>query len=431
MNKGVWLYSKVILSSRQKLMIGAVLCVCVISFVYASLALEFFTKALRGSVADMVPHIRIFPTSAAEAKRVIARAKSESIIARAGMGIVVDKDVLIVTRGVSEEIGKPGPVYKSIPIKAQFVGYPFESESYMPPVLLENVYTEATRSRFKDKPSDAPIKILTDMRENERKLNWCIHGRNIANMMKFGEGLANAFDVVTKDDDGVIKTVVFRSAGCMSDSAFVLDNSTLPAIIYAKVQSIEKVSTPTERKIVVDLSLKDSSMAQQLSGRLKEEFPQMHFETWEDRDPDALPILRGIRHTVLIGVGGIVVLSVIGLGILMSIVVLAKSRHLAIVYALGATPRAVRGIFILAGIRTTILAIVIGLVIGIISGRASIPLWSGFLRLCCGNVPSVLVHSPCSLSLFVLVILVACSLACWIPTWPLVKHDPVQHLRRE
>ena len=423
-------YSKKILTRRQSAVLYGSVIICLIAFTYTYFATEYIIAAMLGSIADTSPHIRIFVPSQTEADAIVEKYKTKAL--RIGTGIVVEKDFYVQSRKMATEIGKPGEIYFAGTKRIKFVGYPFNHESYRPPILLENVYSRANRELTMRRPQDEPIRIITDPDEKEQKENWAIVSKGITSIFPLGPSqFGDLFEVTTTMPQNTQKKIKLRTAGYLSDSPLALSSESTGNVIYTKLTLVDKLSSPEEQRIIVDISLRDRLTADVLAKRIIHDHPNVTVETWTKVNPIALPFLRGIRLSAYAGVSAIVLLSIIGISVLIRMLVMEKSKQLAILYAMGYNTLQLRLIFLYVGLRVAVISIISGGLIGYILARLSLPHWKGIVENFSGATSPCLIMSPSFLAKAALLTLVLCLLAAWFPTGTIVKSDPINNLRNE
>ena len=434
--KCIFDYSTKIVSKRQKRLVIWMLCICVAAFVYSVFAFEYLCRALESSVADRGPHIRIFLSKKSDAEKMLPFLASRENILRVDVGVVVEKDVTVTTREQATEIDNngnvaPGEIFESRQKRIQFVGYDFGQPEYRPPVCFDNVYSTQTRKYFTGAEKKEPVNVLNNMNPNERKKDWCVNSRGLSDLLPNSDYIqfcALEMDIPNGTNSA---PVVFRSAGTITDSAFTVPCNEGVELVYAKLESVKKIASEDELHSVIDLSLRDRKASRHLAEELAGKFTFAGIEVWQDRDPSAMPILNGLRRIALLGVGAIVALSVIGIAIVMSILVLTKSKQLAIVHAMGCDALQVRSVFLLAGLRTAMIGVVGGTFFGFAAAYASIGMWRRIIELFCNNLSYGLIIPTGTLASFFAVLILSCVLACWLPTHRLIADDPIKNLRME
>lgn len=429
-------YSRKIVSKRQRRLVVWMLGVCVAAFVYSVLATEYLCGALESSVADRGPHIRLFLSEKCDPVKVLSSLATHNNVLRSSVGVLLEKDVTVTTREQATRIDDegnivPGDVVASKQRRIQFVGYDFGHSVSCPPVCFDNVYSRQTRKYFVGEQRKEPINVLNNMSPNERKNDWCVNSRGLSDLLPHGDYIQFCPFEIGFSNGTNSETIVFRSVGTIANSAFTVSGNAGPELVYAKTESIKKIAQGEDIRPIIDVSLKDRGKSRSMAEALSRKFLFAGIEVWQDRDPVAMPILKGFKHIALLGVGAIVALSVIGIGIIVSILVLTKSKQLAIVYAMGCDARQVRSVFLFAGLRAAMSGVIVGVLIGFAAAYASIETWKNIVELFCSNPSPVLIVPTETFVSFLAILILSCALACWIPTQRLVMEDPIKNLRKE
>ena len=421
-------YSSKLLSVRQKIILFSSVSVCVLAFAYTYFAVMFMQKAMMISVADYQPHIRLYLSTANDAIPIVRFLRDKKEVARADDGVLIEDDFVVISRPQLRQIGKEDKIFFSGSKHIIFVGYSFQSENYRPPVLLENVYSRICRDTALRHPDREPIRNIIDVKDE----NYCIISKNLTPIFDLvASAYGDLFEVASKDKAGKIKHVFFRTAGYINDSPLTINNATLPSTIYTKRGILEHNFADYAMTPIVDIALKDRGAVGRFSREIQRTFHVRKVETWMDKNPTAIPFLDGIKTIAFAGVCAITLLSVIGLGILISILVVEKTKQLAILYAMGCDALELRCLFLWIGIRCAFISLCVGGGLGFLLSRASIPFWNRIIENFCYMPHAELACSWFDIILFSLAIISSCLIAAWLPTRQIVKSDPINNLRNE
>ncbi|MDO4574178.1 MAG: hypothetical protein Q4D98_03075 [Planctomycetia bacterium] len=430
----ITLYSRKILSTRQKVLLITAVSVCVAALTYTYLAAEFITNALLVSISDTTAHVRLFipQDRTDEIPEILAQIKQMPGVLRADRGCYVEKEFLVTTRKIQVELDKPGEVFFSGTKKICLVGYPFDSEMYVPPVLMENVYSESNRERMLQRPEDEPIRIITDPRETEQA-NWVIVNKNLTSIFPLGPAcFGDTLELTHVDTDGKSQKMELVTAGYLMDSPLLISASGYDGNqIFTKITLLERFTSPEDRIDIIDLSLRERTRADKVEEQFSSLFSLEKTESWIDRNKTSIPFLHGLKVTACIGASAIVILSILGIFIVIMMLVVDKTRALAIVYALGLKAVHLRYIFLLIGVRVGIYALLIGGGGAFVAGYLSLGYWKTIVENFCLVSNASLKYSPTVVTIFALGIFSLCCIAAWLPTRSLVTQDPVQNLKNE
>ncbi len=426
----VYSYSKKILSKWQLITLLCIVGVSIIAFSYTYLAVNYLKYSLIVSIADSTPHLRVFPESTSQAKQILIYLQQNKNIVRADKGILVQKKFHIVSRKQATEIGKEGKIYFSGTKNIKLIGYAFDKQNYIPPILMENVYSKQNREEALHNPNNDPITILNDPIEIEHGENWCILSKNLTNIFDLGFSIGNPFEIYYNDLNGNEHRIFARSAGYLNDSPLEINSFTKDSVIYTRESLINKLSLPEEQVIIVDASLYNRNLANIVAELIKDKF-NVPVENWKDVNQSALPFLNGITITSYLGIGAIVLLSIIGISIVISMIIIEKAKQLAVLFALGLSPIKIRLIFVLTGIRIALLSLLVGFVGALLGVYLSLPKWNSIIDNLCYNPDKTLNYSFHNILLFIISIIILCAFACWFPSGQIVYTDPIKNLRSE
>ena len=424
------IYSRKILTTRQKIVLYSALTVCVFAFMYTYFLIAHMQNAMVVSIADASPHIRIFLNKDEGSENVEQYLKNKKQVTRFDAGILIEDDFVVTTRKQATEIFKAGEIFFSGTKKIQFVGYSFDREDYRPPVLLENVYSKTNRDLTNRRPNDEPIRIMTDQRENEKKENWCIVSKNLTSIFPLGpSAFGDAFDLSLSG--GEKSKITFRTAGYLSDSPLVINSSSAKCVVYAKKDKLLNFFANHEKRHIIDVVLNDRLAVDSIILEIKDKFPMVSVECWKTNNPTAIPFLSGIKRMAFIGTGAIILLAVIGISILITMLILDKVKQLAIIYAMGCSALQLRLIFLYLGLRVAVFSLVLGVFGAWITAYLSKPFWDEVMKNFCSMPNSIIAYSWSEIGVFATIIIVSCLLASWIPTRYIVEADPINNLRNE
>ena len=424
------IYSRKILTTRQKIVLYSVLTVCVFAFMYTYFLIAYMQNAMVVSIADASPHIRIFFNRDKDAENIEQYLKNKKQVARFDTGILIEDDFVVTTRKQATETFKAGEIFFSGTKKIQFVGYSFDCEDYRPPVLLENVYSKKNRDLTNRRPNNEPIRIMTDQRENEKKENWCIVSKNLTSIFPLGpSAFGDAFTLSASGDNK--SEITFRTAGYLSDSPLVINSSSAKCIVYAKKDKLLDFFANHKKCHIIDVVLNDRLASDSIVQEIKDKFPMLSVECWKNNNPTAIPFLSGIKRVAFIGTGAIIFLAIIGISILITMLILDKVKQLAIIYAMGCSAFQLRLIFLYLGLRVAVFSLILGGFGAWSLACLSKPFWDEVMENFCSNPNFTIAYSLSEIGIFATTIVAVCLLASWIPTKYIVESDPIDNLRNE
>lgn len=429
----VFSYAGRLLKTRQKLMLWGIVSCCSLAFTYTYLAAYYMHHAMLRSLSDRTPHIRIFAPDNEQKAALFRFLSSSNSVIHFDSGLYVSKTVSIVSRKLPTEWGKEGELIYTGSKRIVLVGYRFDNASYIPPVLFDNVYTVATHSQKKSDIKYDPIVILNDLRENERCLDWGILSKNVTDIFAFGDNAKDCskFEVFTNGYDGKEHKFFIYRAGSIINSPLSINSSDAPFTVYTKSDSVIKMSTPEERVDIIDIVIKNRNQANKFARRLSQQFNLTHIETWLDWNKEEIPFVNSIKSLSILGISVIVLLSFIGIGVLTYMLVIDKTKQLAIVYAMGLDLVKIRFIFLFAVLRVSVVAVVSGIIGGITIAYLSIPKWNNIINNFIPSSSHRLVFSSLELTVYILCLISFLFLVSWLPTKSIVKSSPIDNLRYE
>lgn len=429
--KFIRLYASKILSLRQKIILfGAVTC-CVFATAGTYLVVEYFSHAMELSVADKQPHVRFFcgKNGDAEAMRVRDELRSHPKVARCDIGWFFGGDFYITSRRLPDSFeDERGEIYFEGVRKTDITAYPFDSRDYEIPIFLENVYSQANKNAMREHPEDAPVAIITDPQED--RFNYGIVNKSLTKIFPFGAStFANRFEIFGKDSSGELDEVPMLTAGYFMDSPLSVGGETFK--IFTRRKVLSRIVPQEQWETVVDCSLNDRDFAGTLKQEVTAKYPAIKAETWEETNPQAKPFLSGLRTMSYLGVCAILAVSVLGVALLIFMLVLEKSRQLAILYALGMDAVQLRSIFLLIGLRIGVFSCLAGIISAFLTVRFFLPRLTEIVRLFCQIQEEKLVFSWADTCVFCLSVIVFCAIASWLPTRRITQSDPAKYLRSE
>lgn len=424
-------YAAKVLSFRQKLILFGTVTLCVLVSVGTYLVVEYFSRAMEVSIADRQPHLRVFlsHTQSVVAEKIKEHLSGNSEVVRCDVGYFALNRFYIMTHHLPKSFQDlTGDVYFEGNREIEITAYRFGECGYFPPVLLENVYSKANRFRAQECPEDAPIAIMSDPEEKGR--NYGIVNKSLTRIFPNGPSLfANRFNLVVPVREGEVEKVSLLTAGYVTDSPLSIGGEIFK--IFTTPETLRKVVPESEWNMVVDCSIKNRFEVESLKQELLQNYTTEKVETWMDVNPTAKDFLLGIKSSSYIGVCAILLISIAGVSVLISMLIEEKSKQLAILYALGMSTIQLRSIFIWTGLKVATFACVFGVssAWGIV--RFFLPELTNIVRQFCQIQEETLVFCWYDLTTFIVMVFVLCLVASWLPTRRITKAAPVKYLRSE
>ena len=425
------LYSKKLLTTRQKVILYGAMCVCTIAFFYTYFAVEYVSNIMLISMADASPHVRIFLNENCDGNALLGSLKMNPEVTSADLAIFGEADLLVITREREEKIGEEGKIYYRGKQKVQIIGYPFDFYGYKPPFNIDNVYSSVNKERLSRSPSDDPCLIITDPNEDER-LNWVVLNRKGMDYMPDGPSKpfrSSCMELLTKNSNQ--KTVVSYSGFFLNNPLSVTRQENIPLQIITKKTTALKIGGDEIKWIpVLDVSLKNRLHADHFANMIAKEY-KFKTQSWIELNESSLPFLRGIKIIAYIGISSILLLSAIGIGTLLLLLLQEKTRQFAIIQAIGIKPLSLRMIFVRICLKAAIFSILIGGCIGSFFACLSLPYWEHLMRNFCTKTTTYLFYTPQHIYLYAGIFVLISSITAWLPSRQIAQSDPIKHLRNE
>lgn len=419
-------YSKKILSRRQKAVLYGSIFVCVVALVYTYLATEYFVSAMEVSIADLSPHVRVYSSSQQESLRIVEQYKHT--VAKIDSGVLYEGNFVVRTRYFEE---KKGFYYNGVK-ELSFIGYSFEDESYRPPVFLENVYSASNKRKTLSNPQNEPVRIVADQDEKERRVNYVIISKGLTSIIENGASpFLDRLEVCKADSSEKMEGVVITTAGHLMSSPLDMNPYAGRSDIYTKRSVVEKIAAGDEVRQIVDISLGKRRAALKVANEIKSNFPDVGVETWISKNPQAVPVLDGIRLAAYAGVLSIALLAILGMAFIFRLIILEKTRQLAVLFSMGYHSRKLRVIFGIIALRIGFYSVVFGGITGGIMAKLSVRYWQELAEKFSGGASTDLVYSWPFLFWASLGTILFCFAAAWLPSRAIVKADPITNLRGE
>ncbi len=424
-------YSSRILSFRQKgILYGCVtLCVCVTIGTY--FVVEYFAHAMRTSIADKQAHIRVVlsENDSVRVDRIVCEIKKIKNVARCDWGYSYSGDFYLTSHRLPENFeDERGEVYFEGMRRIEFTAYKFDDSKYCPPVFLENVYSKANREQALEYPEDDPINIMSSPEAGLR--NYGIVNKSLTSIFPLGPStFANRFEIFGKDSRGELIEVPMLTAGYITDSPLSIGGEAFK--IFTKPSVLEKIVPRETWDIVVDCSMSDCLSLSSVLKEVSQICTPRGILTWKDLNPQAEDFLSGVKTSSYLGVCAILMISVVGVGMLISMLIEEKSRQIAILHALGMNSMQLRSVFLWVGFKVACFACFMGTIGAWVIVQYFLPELTDVVRMFCQIQEESLVFSWKDGFLFWILVILFCLLISWIPTCRIAESDPVKYLRSE
>jgi ABC-type lipoprotein release transport system permease subunit len=280
------------------------------------------------------------------------------------------------------------------------------------------------------KPEDEPVRILDDMRERERRENWVIVNRHFASLFPYGSApLAFPFEIANSRAAEPGAPVLCRAAGTIANSPFDIGLTDKRYLLYTRLDVLEKVARAESPVKVIDISLANRLDAKAAAEAIKAKWGFSDMETWMDVNAAALPFIAGIRISAYSGMVAIALLSILGMGIAITMTIEDRKRQLAILFAMGMNAVELRLIFLVAGVKLVFTASTAGIAAAYILALLSLPHWERMLESFFHPHQAGLAFSAASLVSMLFLLTLSSLATAWVASRMVTKYDPVVGLR--
>ncbi len=425
------LYSSKILSLRQKLILFGSVTLCVFVTVATYLVVEYFTQAMLVAIADKQAHLRVFllGDDIQKTNEIVSYLRRNTNVIRCDYGYFYSGDFYVTSHKPPTDFEKRyGEIYFEGFRKINITAYRFDEVGYVPPILLENVYSETNRKVALDSPTDAPIAIVSD--PEEARKNYGIVNKSLTKIFPTGpNAFANPYEIKVKDEQGGYKEVPMLTAGYVMDSPLSVVEE--PFKIFTRPCVLEQIVPRGEWRVVVDCSVADRQNMTSLEKDVFQICSPEKIQTWRDENPQAEAFLSGLKVCSYFGVCAILAISVVGVGMLISMLIEEKFRQLSILYAIGMDSSQIRTIFLWIGVKVALFACVVGTLSAWLVVSYFLPRLTEIVRIFCQVQAEQLVFKWNDGVVFWCAVVLFCFIVSWLPTRRITMSDPVKYLRSE
>jgi lipoprotein-releasing system permease protein len=193
-----------------------------------------------------------------------------------------------------------------------------------------------------------------------------------------GRGLADALGVQVGDDVDVISAETistpsglkqrssrFTLVAIFSSGLFDLDNSWAYAPL-ARAQWLKAIGTDVVPSIDGRLRDEDLDRAPEIAASVVEKLGKEHFDStnWKELNRSIMNALKLERIVMFLTIGLIVLVAALNIVAMLTMMVLEKTRDIAILLSMGATAQQIRRIFVWQGVIIGVVGTFFGLVLG-------------------------------------------------------------------
>lgn len=222
---------------------------------------------------------------------------------------------------------------------------------------------------------------------------------------------------------GALRSIPLRVGGIFETGVSQIDKRR----IYINLQTARAFTGKKSGGSVFQIAIKDPDQATQISAQMQETFGH-RVVSWQEREKVWLEVFRALRISSAITVSSILLLSGLGIFNVFAIMVIEKTRDIAILRSIGFTPSDVSAIFLWQGVIVLAAGITLGCLVGYLCthGISRIPLRIRGIF----TTDNFVVNWDLNHYLWASVIAaVFVSIASWIPARRASRIDPAKILR--
>jgi lipoprotein-releasing system permease protein len=161
---------------------------------------------------------------------------------------------------------------------------------------------------------------------------------------------------------GVVpKYVRFKVAGIFDSGFYEYDNG----FAYARLEDVQRLAGLSDVVSIIEFKLADLNRAAQVGAQLKQMAGAGFDSTnWMEQNEALFRALRLERVVTFITIGLIVLVAALNILISLIMMVMEKTRDIAILMSMGTRRRQVRNIFVAQGVLIGVIGTVLGLILG-------------------------------------------------------------------
>ena len=397
------------------------------SIVFAIIAANDFHKAILTTAAGSRAHVVVYlPTSRVEDVGDI-RVRILEVA-----GVTQCEPALRLEGNFQIEVqSRDGGLEFADVMNTEVVGYEFTNSKRKDlPVAFDKVYSKANR---KSSAGMQPLDIMCNPEAGD--VGRAIISDTLASrLFRRPRPSGNNFDVVLPlfaDGAGGQVTFHARTAGAYLVNALGPSSERRDAT-YVRLDELQKVLGLEGRVNCLDVRLLDPGAARAIVTRIAGLVPEaVKVVSWMEPEADSLGFLSLLNFGVLLAVAIVGGTAAFSLCAILFMVGADKLKEIAVVSALGATPRLIQTMFVLIGARIGLLGSVLGIAAGIVLSSAlssqQANLMSNFYNRMDDGIEIPWVH----VSVAGLCVALLCCLAALLPCFWSLRADPTRLLAHE
>jgi lipoprotein-releasing system permease protein len=221
----------------------------------------------------------------------------------------------------------------------------------------------------------------------------------------------------------------FRVAAIFHSGMYEFDSS----LVYTSIPALQEFLGLGRRVTGLEVEVKDIYAAQQIAARIQQKLgPPFYTRNWMQMNRSLFSALKLEKIAMFIILTLIILVAAFGIASTLFMMVMKKTRDIAILKSMGATRQSIMRIFVINGLAIGGLGTIIGLGLGL--GLCAILKEYQFIKLprdvyYISTLP-VTVQVPDVLSIVAAAIAIS-FLATLYPSWQAARLDPVEAIRYE
>ncbi len=326
------------------------------SIAFAIIAAYDFHKAILTTAAGSRAHVVVYLPTVRVEDAVEARARILKVA-----GVAQCEPALRLEGNFQIEVpSRDGGLEFADVMSSEVVGYEFTSSKRKDlPVAFDQVYSKLNR---KSSAEMQPLDIMCNPQAGDEG-RTIISDTLASRIFRRPRASGNNFDVVlprTADGTGGQATFHARTAGAYLGNALRASSERRYAT-YVRLDELQKALGLEGKVNCLDVRLIDPGDARAMVTRIAGLVPEaVKVVSWMEPEADSLGFLSLLNFGVLFAVAIVGCTAAFSLCAILFMVVADKLKEIAVVSALGATPRLIQTMFVLIGARIGLLGAALG-----------------------------------------------------------------------
>lgn len=341
-------------------------CISVTAFIVMSSIMFGFQKYFIQQVIDIEAHLTIKPKEEASEERLIRRLDDKSLVKVFGNKprekdrILGWREIMRLVEGYPEVLGTAPHLESKGILKYGAKEKPVSLIGIIPHLEAKTTVIE----RFLE---------FKRLKAFEMDKDSLILGRVVARDLGISELNKKVVLTLPNGETKILKIVDFLNSGITN-----IDSSR----VYIPLKTLQALLDRTDEVNVILIKVKDVNKAEAMARRLKQEI-RYEVESWQKAYLNFLKIFKIQSMITYMIVFAIITVSAFGIFNIIMMTVMEKRKEIAILMAMGYTPRDITSIFLLSGLIISIIGGVLGFILayGILEYLANLELnIEGLLR---------------------------------------------------